>query len=83
MYFYRTQDGSEIDLLIRRNNTWLLAAEIKLTNAPVLTKGTYLAMEDLGVRKLHVITPSSDTYLIAKNVEVMSLERTLAWLLAA
>lgn len=80
MYFYKTQDGSEIDLLVRRNNRWLLAAEIKLTNAPVLTKGTYIAMDDLGIEKLYVITPSADTYPIAENIEVIGLVKLLEYL---
>uniref|UniRef100_UPI00404B5BDB ATP-binding protein n=1 Tax=Fulvivirga sp. TaxID=1931237 RepID=UPI00404B5BDB len=77
LYFYRTQDGAEIDLLIRRNNKWLAAIEIKLTNSPSVSKGTYLAMEDLGLDELHVITPSADTYPLSPNVLVISLENFL------
>ncbi|MEQ8530617.1 MAG: DUF4143 domain-containing protein, partial [Imperialibacter sp.] len=80
MYFYRTQDGAEVDLLVRRNSRWLLAAEIKLTNSPVLTKGSYLAKEDLQVETLHVITPGADTYRIADGVEVTSLKAILTFL---
>ena len=83
MYYYRTQDGGEIDLLVRRNNNWLMAAEIKLTNAPSLSKGTYIAMEDLGIEKLHVITPGADTYPIAKNIEVTNLMQFLSYLVKA
>lgn len=79
-YFYRTQDGAEVDLLVRRNGRWLLAAEIKLTNSPVLTKGSYLAKEDLQVETLHVITPGADTYEIADGVQVTSLKAILAYL---
>lgn len=79
VYHYRTQDGSEIDLLVRRNNRWLLAAEIKLTNSPSLTKGSYIAMEDLKLEKLYVITPGSDTYPIAKNIEVVNLQHFLEY----
>ncbi len=73
MYYYRTQDGAEIDLLVRRNNQWLLAVEIKFSSAPSLSKGTYIAMEDLGIEKLYVITPEADTYPMARNVEVTNL----------
>ena len=37
IYYYRTQDGAEIDLLIRRENRWLAAAEIKLSLSPKST----------------------------------------------
>ncbi|PZX50721.1 hypothetical protein LV84_03913 [Algoriphagus ratkowskyi] len=73
MYFYRTQDGSEIDLLIRRNNQWLAAAEIKFSLSPKLTKGTYLAMEDLGIEKLHVVIPREENYPMAKNIQVVGI----------
>ena len=75
MYFYRTQDGSEIDLLIRRNNQWLAAAEIKFSLSPKLTKGTYLAMEDLAIEKLHVVIPREENYPMAKNIQVVGLTR--------
>ena len=78
MYYYRTQDGAEINLLVRRNNQWLLAAEIKFTSTPSLSKGTYIAMEDLGLETLYVITPETDTYPLAQNVEVINLEQFLA-----
>ena len=83
MYYYRTQDGAEIDLLVRRNNQWLLATEIKFTSAPSLSKGTYIAMEDLGIEKLYVITPEADTYPLTQNVEVTNLRQFLARLATA
>ncbi|MDP2040663.1 MAG: ATP-binding protein [Algoriphagus sp.] len=80
IYFYRTQDGAEIDLLIRRNNRWLAAAEIKFSSAPVLTKGTYIALQDLGVDLLHVIVPKAEDYPLAKNVRVIGLRGFLEFL---
>ncbi|WP_373495999.1 DUF4143 domain-containing protein, partial [Aquiflexum sp.] len=73
IYFYRTQDGAEIDLLIRRDTRWLAAAEIKLSLSPKLTKGSYLAMEDLGVEKLYIIIPGKDRYAYESKVEVIGL----------
>ncbi|MDZ7848422.1 MAG: DUF4143 domain-containing protein [Owenweeksia sp.] len=72
-FYHRTQDGSEIDLLVRRNNQWLFGAEIKLSNAPKITRGNYLAMSDINLPKLHIITPEADNYLLKENVEVHSL----------
>lgn len=73
IYFYRTQDGAEIDLLVRRNNKWLLGAEIKLTNSPTISKGTHIAMNDLGLKHLLVITPGSDNYQLSDKIEVINL----------
>jgi len=81
VYFYRTQDGAEIDLLIRRENRWLAAAEIKLSLSPKLTKGTYIAMEDLGIDKLYIITPGEDSYVYDSKVEVVGLRGFLEKLL--
>lgn len=72
-FYYRSQDGAEIDLLVRRNNAWLFGVEIKLSNAPKLTKGTYQAMEDLNLQKLYVISPEAEPFPLSKNIEVSNL----------
>jgi hypothetical protein len=73
VYYYRTQDGAEIDLLIRRGNRWFAAAEIKLSLSPKLTKGTYIAMEDLGINQLYIITPGEAIYAYDSMVEVVGV----------
>lgn len=73
LYYYRTQDGAEIDLLVRRSNKWLAAAEIKLTNSPSVSKGTYVAIEDLKLDLLYVITPGAETYPLTENIVVIGL----------
>ncbi len=73
IYFYRTQDGAEIDLLIKRENRWLAAVEIKLSLSPKLRKGTYIAMKDLGIKKLYVLTPGQDRYMYEQDIEVIGL----------
>jgi uncharacterized protein len=77
VYFYRTQDGAEIDLLIRRENRWLAAAEIKLSLSPKLTKGTYIAMGDLGIDQLYIITPAEDNYVFDFKVQVIGIRSFL------
>jgi uncharacterized protein len=80
IFFYKTHDGAEIDLLIRRNNQWLAAAEIKFSSAPVLTRGTYIAMDDLEIPLLHVIVPKEENYPLGKNVRVIGLRGFLEYL---
>jgi uncharacterized protein len=77
LYYYRTQDGAEIDLLIRRGNQWLSAVEIKFSLTPKISKGTFLAMDDLGIEHLHVVIPKEDSYPIAKNVTVVGIVKFL------
>jgi predicted AAA+ superfamily ATPase len=77
LYFYRTQDGAEIDLLARHNNKWLWGAEIKLSTSPTLSKGTFLAMADLGLENLYVIIPQGDTFQQSDKISVIGLENFL------
>jgi predicted AAA+ superfamily ATPase len=73
MYYYRTQNGAEVDVVLVKANQPVACIEIKLSNAPTVSRGFYNCIEDLGTTKNYVITPSSDTYPI-KNIWVCSLE---------
>jgi len=73
--FYRTQDGSELDLLILRGDQILAGIEIKLTNAPGLSRGNSVAIDTLKINKNFIITPSSDNYPFKEKVHVCSLEQ--------
>jgi uncharacterized protein len=73
MYFYRTQNGAEVDVVLVRANQPVACVEIKLSNAPTVSRGFYNCIDDLGTSKNYVITPSSDTYPI-KNIWVCNVE---------
>jgi len=49
IYFYRTQDGAECDLVFERAEKVVCAAEIKLTDAPSISKGNYNAWADVNL----------------------------------
>jgi len=72
-YFYRTQDGSEMDLIIVKGDKPFYAIEIKVSNSPTLTKGNYYAYDAVAAKKNYVITPSSTTFKLQKNITVCSL----------
>lgn len=74
VYFYRTHNGAEVDLVFTRGLKVIATAEIKYSNSPQLTKGNFLAFEDLRATTNYVITPSSDNYLIKEQVRVCSLK---------
>ena len=74
-HFYRTQDGSELDLIISKGQQIVAGVEIKISNAPKLSKGNSLAIETLNSPLNFIITPSSAEYPLRKNVQVCSLER--------
>jgi uncharacterized protein len=73
-FFYRTADGAELDLVIESSLKIQLAIEIKLSNAPQLSKGTTVALQDLGNPPLLVVTPSADDFRLRPNVFVCSIK---------
>jgi predicted AAA+ superfamily ATPase len=77
LYFYRTQDGAEIDLLARLNNSWLWGLEIKLNPQPKLSKGNYIAMQDLNLPQLMVVVPQAEVYPLDENIRVIGLPNLL------
>jgi uncharacterized protein len=74
LFFYRTHQGTEADLVITRGLKVVAAAEIKYSNSPILTKGNFQAFDDLNAPLNFVITPSSDDFLYKENIRVCSLK---------
>jgi predicted AAA+ superfamily ATPase len=73
LFYYRTQNGAEVDLILAKGNVPIACIEIKLSNAPSISKGFYNCVNDLGTLKNYVITPNSDVYPV-KNTWVCSLQ---------
>ena len=69
-FFYRTGAGAEIDLVLHGGGT-TIAVEVKYSAAPKVTKGFWLAYNDLNCRKGFVVYPGQDRYPIAETVEVL------------
>lgn len=74
LYFYRTHHGAEIDVVFTKGLNVVATAEIKYSNSPQLTKGNFIAFEDLKSPMNFIITPSSDDYLLNENIRVCSLK---------
>ena len=74
LYFYRTHQGTEVDLVFTRGLQVIATAEIKYSNSPQLTKGNFLAFDDLNAPMNYVITPSSDDYLFKERIRICSLK---------
>ena len=58
--FYRTQDGTECDLVISKGITVLACIEIKLSDAPKITKGFTISIQDLKPQHAYMIVPNCD-----------------------
>ena len=72
-YFYRTQVGAEIDLVLARGGVPEIAIEIKRSTAPVLPKGFVLACEDLGVTERYLVYPGQESYPMRQGVQALGL----------
>ncbi len=74
LYFYKTSHGAEVDLLIEHTLHIVIAIEIKMTNAPKLSKGNHIAFQDVNADENYVITPTSDSFYIKENIQVISIK---------
>jgi predicted AAA+ superfamily ATPase len=74
VFYYRTTNGAEIDFVVRLDNK-IFVVECKASFTASLSKGNYLAIEDIAPDHTFVITPSSDSWSIKKGIEVVSLEK--------
>jgi uncharacterized protein len=75
-WFYRTQDGAEIDLVLTRGNKPVVGIEVKYSNAPRPSRGSTIAARDLGDISLLLVTPSvSEDYQLDESKTVTSFER--------
>lgn len=82
-YFYRTQDGTELDLVLIKGIQPALGIEIKLSNAPTITKGTTIASQDLGNIPIFVVTHSvSEDYNSKDNIRITNFENIFSILKA-
>ncbi len=73
LYYYRTHNGAESDLVLVKGHKPVACIEIKYAAAPKVSKGFLISVEDLGSNNNFIITPQSDTYPIRNNVLVCNL----------
>ncbi len=72
MYFYRTQDGTEADLILAPGGMPKILVELKFTSTPTLTRGFHIAKEDLGTLMNYVVCPVESDYLLSEDTRVVS-----------
>lgn len=72
-FFYRTIVGAEIDLIIQYADLTIWAIEIKRAKSAHLSKGFYIACNDLKPSKAFVVCTETDRYKISQDTEVISL----------
>ena len=76
-FFYRTQQGTECDLIIEHNGKVKAAIEIKFSSAPQISKGFRITMTDTKAQQGFVIAKTNETYKVEENITVTSLNTFL------
>lgn len=76
-YFYRTEDGAEIDLLFERGGTVEMVIEIKRSTAPTLSRGFNLARQALKPREAYLAHGGTDSWPMADGVTAIGLRELM------
>jgi len=74
VYFWATQAGAELDLLVVRGRR-RLGFEIKRTSAPRMTPSIRAALADLQLERVDVIYPGEHTFSLAERVRALAFPR--------
>lgn len=75
-FFWATHADAELDLLLfLKGKRW--GFEIKFTTSPALTRSMKIAMNDLKLDKLFVLTPGDKSYSLAENIRVVPIKEFL------
>ena len=70
--FFRTVAGAEMDAVVD-TGAERIGFEIKLSNAPRVTKGFWSAITDLKLSRAYVVAPVSSSWPLADNAQVIPL----------
>lgn len=81
LHFYRTAAGAELGLVFELGGE-RIAVEIKLSNAPSLTKGFYHAIEDVQPTRTYVVVPEVESFALKAGITVIGLKDFLSQLVS-
>ncbi len=77
-YYFRTQDGAEIDLIFDRGGRPELAVEIKRSSAPTLDRGFSTACDALGIDARYVVYPGDQVFPLRHGAQATPLAEMAA-----
>ncbi|TAK31219.1 MAG: ATP-binding protein, partial [Saprospiraceae bacterium] len=72
LFFYRTQDGTEADLVIAPGGIPKILVEIKFTSTPKVSKGFHIAKTDLKTERNFIVCPVDTGYPLSEDTSVLS-----------
>lgn len=76
-YFYRTEDGSEVDLVFERGGSVELAIEIKRSTAPTLSRGFGLALKVLEPTQAYLVHGGTESWPMSSQVTAISVRELM------
>lgn len=77
-YYYRTHDGSEMDLVLVKGIKPLACIEVKFGNTPSVSRGMLHSLGDLKTKQNFIVVPQQqDSFSIQHHVVVCSLQDML------
>ena len=76
-YFYRTGAGAEIDLVLEFAPGKCWAIEVKLSNAPTVDRGFYIASEDIEAQRRILVYKGKECFSMRHSVEAMPLPQAV------
>lgn len=77
LFFYRTHDGSEVDLIIEKGGKPFSAIEIKYGSDVRSNKGNAMAINNLATKNNFIITAEGENYMLSNGFRVCSLQTFL------
>jgi hypothetical protein len=79
-YFYRTQVGAEIDLVLKQGGKPEIAIEVKRAMAPSPEKGFAIACDDLQIAQRYVVYPGSERFALRHDAQAIGLNELVGLL---
>lgn len=78
LFYYRTQTGAEMDMVLVRGTQPIAAIEVKLSNAPHISKGNLQSMDDLQTKKNFIIVPDVEEYKTKEKIIICGIHTFLS-----
>jgi uncharacterized protein len=75
--FYRTADGSELDLVFEKAGRPFIGIEIKRSAAPKIAQGFTIACDDLQIEHRMLVSTVDASYRARDNIQVHTLDSAL------
>lgn len=75
--FFRTHDGAECDLILKKGNKIEYAIEIKYSASPKITRGNTIAFQHIKAKNNFIIVPNGEAYPIKEDITVIGIKEFL------